>query len=183
MLDLPKDVRKDGVMSQTLRRLLAAEEWIRAHKARRHQIDADLYGGKMPAIEIFSEATIWSTATAVIHDTTQNYAVYTRQTAPAINQTIDFGTFFPVTGTYTVSVLGTTGTSRGLLTFSLDGVAIAGGTMDFYAAVGSQNVYKTISLTISLVGYHKLRAVITKNAASSNYFIEFTKMTITPASY
>jgi hypothetical protein len=183
-IDLNKDVRKDGTISQITRRLLGAEEWIRTHKARRHQVDADLYGGKSPPIFATADMFIWSTATNINHDTAQNYAFYLNQVAPANGQYGDLGTYFPVALTYTVSVLGVTTNNSGKLDWTLDGVSVGGAGVgqDWYSVGTVYNSVKTFSLTVSSIGYHKLRFTINGKSGASYYF-PFTKLMIVPASY
>ena len=185
-IDLNSDVRRDGVVSTTMRRLLAAEEWIRTHKARMHQVDADLYGGKMPPIFAMADVFIMSTAMTRGHSTSQDYCLYRTQSVPANGQYGDLGTYFPVTGTFTVSVLGFTQNICGKVDWTLDGVSV-GGTgvgQDWYSAATTYNVVKTFSLTVSSIGYHILRFTVNgKNAGSSNYYIPLTAIWITPASY
>jgi hypothetical protein len=185
-IDLQKDIRKDGVMSQTVRRLLAAEEWIRTHKARRHQIDADLYGGKTPPFQVFIDTFKWSVATTYFHDAARNYGYTIYQAAPANGQYADIGIFFPVATTFTVSCEGETANSYGKIDWSLDGVSVGGAGVgqDWYSVGAAVNVIKTFTLTVGSVGYHKLRFTVNgKNAGSSNYYVVLTTVFGVPASY
>lgn len=72
-------------------------------------------------------------------------------------------------GTYTSTLLTLTGSSYGITTFSLDGVAIH--NADCYAAAGANNVIlQQTGIVVATSGIYTLSAkVATKNPASSNY--------------
>lgn len=185
-IDIDKDVRRDGVVSTMMRRLLNAEEWIRAHKARMHQVDADLYGGKTPPFWVSLETFNWSVAKTVGHDAAQNYAFTVFQNAPANGQYGEVGIFFPVATSFTVTVLGYTIGGCGKLDWTLDGVSVGGSGVgqDWYSAAAVYNVFKTFSMSIPTIGYHKLRFTVNgKNALATNYYAILTAVYGVPASY
>jgi len=115
------------------------------------------------------------------HDTSQNYATFTRETNGAIGDIFTNGCYLRA-GTYTLYCLGIIGTAYGICKWSLDGVEIIA-SQDWY---GSSTVYNTIksqaSVAVTYDGWHKLECEVTgKHASSSDYHILLTKFWFAPA--
>lgn len=102
---------------------------------------------------------------------------YTYQQVSLANNESSQVTFFIGSGTYTISILGISGGSKGKIDWYLDEVLISS-AQDWYSASRTGNVTKTISsITITSPGNHTLRWISNgKNASSSAYGWEFTKI-------
>ena len=93
-----------------------------------------------------------------------------RNTSHAQNDELDY-TFTHKAGTYTLCVLGVTDPNHGIITVSMDGSTQ--GTIDWYSAVLTWNVLKTLSVTIATSGSHTLNIKVTdKNVAAGNHYYD-----------
>jgi hypothetical protein len=89
--------------------------------------------------------------------------------SPALNDA--FINYFQLdAGTYTMMVIGSRLSNRGITTFSIDGTGI--GSMDWYLN-GTDSIYQKLSVTVTptVNNVHSLTAVVTKNASSTGYYI------------
>ena len=87
--------------------------------------------------------------------------------------------FFLAAGNYTLNILGTSSTNRGISQILID--EVVQGTLDWYAAKNTQNVIKTLTVTVPSDGTHKLTCKASgKNVASTDYFLVLTKLWFTP---
>jgi hypothetical protein len=89
---------------------------------------------------------------------------------PALNDA--FSTSFQLdAGTYTFAVIGSRLSNRGIVSWTLDGVAI--GSMDWYLN-GTDYIQQRINSLVvgsTVNNIHTLTAVVTKNASSSGYYM------------
>lgn len=86
-------------------------------------------------------------------------------------------------GTYTFSVLGVVATNRGKIDWYIDdmGTPVITG-QDWYDGTPAYNVIKTVSVTVTGDGYHKLKGVINgKNGSSSDYYMVLTRYSLIPS--
>ena len=113
-----------------------------------------------------------------VTDTAQRYNTLSYQN-PSANGDVFTNQFYLEKGTYTLYVLGRTTPESGKIQWSIDDVNI-GSEQDWYDAVGSPNVIKTItSINITVSGQHTLKSTVTgKHVASSGYDIKLTKIWI-----
>jgi hypothetical protein len=85
-------------------------------------------------------------------------------------------------GTYTLSVLATTGATRGKVDWYIDDVKVVTG-QDWYSGSTVGDVTKTASVTVTGNGRHVLKAVINgQHASSSGYLFNATKFWLAPSS-
>lgn len=136
-------------------------------------------------------ATMWHDAALVTvgnalartNNASQNYAHYVFQSTAANGDTFTHGCWLKA-GTYTMSMLGVTATSAGIIDWYIDTVIIAALTgQDWYVASPAFNVIKTGSVTVVGDGYHVIKGVVnSKNASSSAYNIFLTKYWLAQAS-
>lgn len=87
-----------------------------------------------------------------------------------------FHTYFQLSkGTYDFYVYGSSDTSRGIQKWEIidsNGNTNLIGSMDWYSAAFTINVFKTISVSISKDDVYKIQSTVTnKNALSSDYYI------------
>jgi len=113
----------------------------------------------------------------VIHESNQNYSVGAQQNTPADGDS--FSDTFPLKGgSYTLNVLGITYSDKGMIDWYIDGVLFLSG-QDWYTPGVTYNVVKSTPITIVGDGLHTLTGLVNgRNAASTNYFMEFTKVWI-----
>lgn len=110
----------------------------------------------------------------------QAYGFATEQNPASINDEFQ-QSFFIKEGSYGLVMLGRTTAASGQVTWYLDDVAIAT-NQDWYSASATDNVMKSVSVTITGSGRHILRGKITgKNASSSGYRLQITKIFFVPA--
>lgn len=124
----------------------------------------------------FDEATHALNITLAL-SASQMYGM-TWQTAPADANDGDTFTFsgYLAAGTYILSVLGNTYSTRGMLDWYIDETRVTA-YQDWYSAAAVYNVIKTASITVPTSGYHVLRGKVnSKNAASTDYVISLTKV-------
>jgi len=115
-------------------------------------------------------------------ETSAAYNYVMSQNTPAIND--EFTNSFVVgEGTYTLYLLGRTGTSDGQVDWYVDDVLVAS-AQDWYSASPAYNQTKTVAdVVIAEGGYHVLRGIVaSKNGSSSNYRLMLTKMWLAQAS-
>lgn len=114
-------------------------------------------------------------------DNAQLYNVVCYQNAAANGDVFTHGCLLAA-GTYTFSVLGFTGTDRGKIDWTLDGVSIAAG-QDWYAASGARNVVKTATgVVVAAGGWHTLTGTINgKTGAPGGYYMQLTRYAFIPA--
>ncbi len=90
-------------------------------------------------------------------------------------------------GTYTLWHLGQTSTNRGKCSYYLDGVLLTGNVsvLDWYSSPAAINVEQAIEgVIVPTSGYHTLMIKVNgKNASSSDYMLDFTKIWFMPATY
>jgi len=92
---------------------------------------------------------------------------------PALNDSFETIEFQLEPGTYTMYVVTSRLSNRGLITWYLDNSVIPLGTMDCYLN-GSDTIIQTLSgivIPSTTRNIHKLKAVITKNVSSTGYYI------------
>jgi hypothetical protein len=83
-------------------------------------------------------------------------------------------------GTYTVGLSYKTNNNRGILSLSIDGVAI-GGTLDQYATSSTYPTRNFGTVTFASTDNHIIRLTVTgKNASSSGFVLSADKVTFTP---
>jgi hypothetical protein len=105
--------------------------------------------------------------------TSQEFNVYWRQNAPAINDEVVFEVLLNE-GTYDLLINGVTAGGGGIQHWFVDGVEQAT-TIDMYQAVSTFNKRATISITVIGSGAHELKCKMSsKNASSSNYRNDMT---------
>lgn len=138
-------------------------------------------GGSFP-----EQATLWSdeftyttgagAITLNVH-ASQIYQEFIQTSTPANGNAVS-GKFFIKAGTYTLRLLTLTGSYLPIYDFYVDGSLVLAG-MDCYAASDTFNVVKTGAVTIATDGQHTLEVRVNgKNASSTNYYIQFTKIWI-----
>jgi hypothetical protein len=129
-----------------------------------------------------TSATIWHDQAKVITgnallrnlDNNQYFQIYTYQNAAANGDVFEH-TVALAAGTYTFEVLGLTANSRGIIDWTLGGVALVTG-QDWYSAALTYNVIKSNSVTVATSGVYTLRGTINgKNASSTAYQMLLTK--------
>ncbi|MDD5091043.1 MAG: hypothetical protein PHQ23_09005, partial [Candidatus Wallbacteria bacterium] len=82
--------------------------------------------------------------------------------------------FYLAAGNYNFTVLGYNSTNRGKIDWYIDDVLKVSG-QDWYGG-GVMNIMMTSALTVDASGLHTLKGVVNgKNAASSSYYIVWTK--------
>lgn len=92
---------------------------------------------------------------------------------PANGDSFQTVSFQVVPGTYTLYVVTSRLSNRGLITWYLDGSVISLGTMDCYLN-GTDYIVQSIPgvvVTASVNNLHSLRAVISKHVSSTGYYI------------
>lgn len=92
---------------------------------------------------------------------------------PALNDSFHTIEFQIVPGTYTLSVVTSRLSNRGLITWYLDGSLVSFGTMDCYLN-GTDTIIQSITgvvIPASTNNSHTLRAVVTKHVSSTGYYI------------
>ena len=73
-------------------------------------------------------------------------------------------------GTFTLSILGSTTSNSGISTVYIDGVSQ--GTLDWYSGSSVYNVVKTLSITLTTSGLHTLSfKMATQNGSSNGYYL------------
>lgn len=114
----------------------------------------------------------------------QIFGVYWQQ-SPAFNGDAFSSAIFLGAGSYKITLMGSKQSNCGLLTISLDGVAMLT-NVDFYSATSVFNVdLSGATITVGTSGMHLLSGVVTgKNASSTGYgifltYIEFLPLTET----
>lgn len=134
------------------------------------------------AATVFSDVMIHSKSQSIIFNAGQKFGYYSYQTSPANGDTYEFSAWLNK-GACTLSILGATLNSTGILDWTMNGVSIATG-QDWYSASTVYTARKTISITIPYTGYHKFVATVNgKNASSSNYYYAITCVDFYPAAY
>jgi hypothetical protein len=120
-------------------------------------------------------------ALVTVINTSQEYNILVRQSAAA-NGDAFTNSFWIRAGTYTLYILGQTFSDGGKIDWSIDGAGVASG-QDWYSAIQTANVIKTVTGIVLTDGYHKLTGTLNgKNATSTSYFMRFTKFWLVPAS-
>jgi len=122
------------------------------------------------------EATVIAgTASINIVSTVLPYTEYTEFPSPGIGDWLSWK-FFLAAGSYTLYVIGITGSPYGQVQVLIDSV-IQSGVLDWYANPGSVNVILSLGITVSTSGVHQLDLKVSgKNASSSNYYFLPTKI-------
>lgn len=117
-----------------------------------------------------SALTIAASATAYMN-------IYASQIPSALGDTFT-NNFTVKSGTYTLAVYGLTGTTRGIITFYIDGTSVS--VQDWYAG-STALLRQTATFTVDTDGVHVLRGVLTgTNPSSGGYSMQLSAMTITP---
>lgn len=112
---------------------------------------------------------------------TQNYNVYSFQDTPALNDANENG-FIIDAGTYTLNILGYTSLDCAISTIYVDGTSI--GTLDWYSAASVPNVIQSIASVVLTAGYHKIEVKAeSQNGSSTDYYLNFTKIWLTPSAF
>lgn len=134
-----------------------------------------------------SRATLWHDESLVVTgnaiskslQTAQYYNIASMQSIAANGDTFTTG-FMLKAGTYSFGALGIQHTDRGLIDWYIDNVKVVS-LQDWYGAT-TYNTEKTASVTVVGNGYHVLKGIVNgKNASSSGYYIQLTKMYFRPA--
>jgi len=97
---------------------------------------------------------------------------------PTLNDSFRTIEFQILPGTYTLSVVTSRLSNRGFITWYLDASIVSFGTMECYLN-GTDTIVQTIAgvvIPASANNSHTLRAVITKNGASTGYYIYLGEM-------
>jgi hypothetical protein len=113
----------------------------------------------------------------------QYYNMDSRQYLPNNGDTFT-QSFMLASGTYTLSVEGTSNTTRGLIDWYIDNVKVVS-LQDWYSASAGYNVVKTASVTVTGNGRHVLKGIINGHNASSvspYYYAVLTKYWFSPSS-
>lgn len=178
-----EDIKRDGLVSQIIKRLGALELFMRTHLAVQHYIATTPAPLPKTAV-MWQDQSIKTVGNAfvVIIDAAAEYCHYMFQSLGANGDTW-FNGFYIRAGTYTFKTLSRTDSDYPKVDYYIDSVLV--GTIDYYSAALTRNVVKTIvNVTISTDGYHTLKAVINgKNAASAGYNLLLTKLWFEPAAY
>ena len=131
-----------------------------------------------------TRATLWQdeaiatsgNALSFTVDTAQAYNGYARQAAANSDGDTFTHSCLLAAGSYTVSVLGLTAGSEGILDWDIDGSTVSTG-QDWYSGSPVRNVVKTFTATISEGGRIVLTGTVNgKNASSSDYRTSITKI-------
>jgi len=87
-------------------------------------------------------------------------------------------------GTYTMTILGSKGNSRGIIDWTLGGVSIETGQDWYDAAPATYNDVETVtSISVTNPGTYVLRGTVNgKNASSTDYYIVLTKISFKQSS-
>ena len=134
-------------------------------------------GGVISALSLVSNATLTITGTDVLP------LVATTAANANDGDTFDGGLWMEG-GTYTVSVVRRSETTAGKFDVYIDGVVVAGGPFDGYAASATNAVTTITGVVVNGSGYHTLRIKINgKHASSSDYTFGCREIVFKPASY
>lgn len=178
--DMKNDVKKDGLISQIIKRLGVVEKFIRDHGAETH-----LYVQPPKIAVMWPDQSKQTTGTGYIisKDDLQYYNGYMIDFTPANGDVFTNG-FFIRAGTYTLNLLVVTNNASGKLDLYVDNVLVSSG-MDLYSAALTYNVILSqAGVVIPSDGYHTFKYVVNgKNAASTNFFTRITKMWFEPSAY
>lgn len=132
---------------------------------------------------------ITGAARAIVIDASQIMNHYAQQTAANGNEATH-GVYLDA-GTYSISMIGETTTSFGIVDWWLDDTTrhqivtgVSGGVGDWYSAALTRNVLQTTTgIVVSSSGWHRIAAVTNgKNAASSSFGFRLTRAWFFPAS-
>jgi hypothetical protein len=119
-------------------------------------------------------ATLWGELNVVAGNTirwvansTQQLGGYWEQFTNAQNDIVEWNLQLDE-GVYLLSILGVTQTKMGITTVYVD--SVSQGTIDWYSAALTQNVLKTISVSVLVGGNHEIEfKAATKNSSATQY--------------
>jgi len=134
-------------------------------------------------------ATMWADEFTVVvgnpilmsHQPDQNYCMLSRQNTPANGDTLTCS-FVALAGTYTLSILCAKTSISGKIDIYIDNVVVVT-ALDLYNETSIYNALVSNSVTVTGNGYHILKIVVNgKNASSTNYTADLTKLWLKPSS-
>lgn len=134
------------------------------------------------SFNIMSKGTIGGDPVYGTLDALQFYSQFSRQSPANDGDTIEQG-FMLMAGTYTFTTLGRQDPDGGMIDWYLDNVLFASGD-EYYAAATTRNVTYSHAVVVPTSGYHVLKGVVNgKNAASTDFIIRLTTLSMLPSSY
>lgn len=175
--------------------LLTAVDWFLDQKGVFPEVDEELALGYMEdlkawlslyfppeasgAVAMSQKVTFWHDESVVtsgnaLDISTNSLAIYNvlvRQAPSAIGDTFQQA-FSCAAGTYTLHVLGRTGSARGIAQWSIDGSPI--GVTDWYSSSAAYNTVLTITGIVLTEGAHTIQATVT-GTNGSDYDLRLQK--------